>query len=574
MNVFELVGKLVLDGADKVQDELDKTRGSLQDFGKEMKIVGAAFTAIGAAGIKFSSDARKINADIGQTALTLGITTKELRDLEASISSVDSPMKEVVATFDYLARAGMRNTTEMKATASAFDTLADAIGLPADQVTEMLVPAFRAFGINLVDVGSNIDDFTWLVKNSTVDLSQFAMTVQRLAPAMQAAGISMDDAIIGLVAMENRGITGRAAISQLSAAIERSATSHKTLAEELGLTSDEIQKYNDELKGAIGISEKYADIANTQFGIMDKLKFEINKLTLSLGTLLEPFEPILGAMSSLGIVMIALSSKASIAGLQFVFAAGKMLLWGAAVTVYRGVAIAAAAAQWVLNGAVLAFNAITSVMSGPIGLAIAAIGLLIAIGVVLWKKWDQVVKFFKIAWAEMQLIFADAVQAILKYAIAPLLGGIHSVLDVVGKVVGFFKKDWGEAIQSAADSVTDVIDNIDKWTESVEANAKAYKDQAMAGSTPGTPQTAPEVALPHLGRGGLVTKPITARIGEVPEMVIPLNRLKYAASPVSSASSGDRAPIHLHLEVAGREVADYILTDLARNARLKGFRIR
>ena len=81
MEIFNLFGKLGLTGADQVNSELKETKSTLEKTQHALKITGAAFTALGAAGLKMVSDARKMNAELGQTALTLGISTKEMRNL-------------------------------------------------------------------------------------------------------------------------------------------------------------------------------------------------------------------------------------------------------------------------------------------------------------------------------------------------------------------------------------------------------------------------------------------------------------------------------------------------------------
>src|SRR3989304_6368761 len=106
MNVFQLVGQLSLAGSDKVRQEIEGVEGQLQKASTSLKIIGVAFTAVGVAGLKFASDARNINATLGSTAITLGITTKELRNLTLATTNVTFPIKSVAATFDILTRAG------------------------------------------------------------------------------------------------------------------------------------------------------------------------------------------------------------------------------------------------------------------------------------------------------------------------------------------------------------------------------------------------------------------------------------------------------------------------------------
>ena len=68
MEIFNLVGKLGLTGADQVNSELEKTKSTLEKTQHALRMTAIAFTALGAAGLKMVSDARKMNAELGQTA--------------------------------------------------------------------------------------------------------------------------------------------------------------------------------------------------------------------------------------------------------------------------------------------------------------------------------------------------------------------------------------------------------------------------------------------------------------------------------------------------------------------------
>lgn len=269
ISIGDAVLKMGLDKADfdnsmKSMDEHIKS--SMEKLQSGLRIGGVAFTALGAAGLKMASDARQINAQLGQTALTIGSTTKEMRDLTLAITNVTFPIKSVTATFDLLARAGMRNTDEMKKSANAFDALADATGSSAEVVADQLIPVFRAFGLELPSSSVDMDRFTNLVKNTTVNLSDFATVVQRLAPEMQLAGLTMDDAMIALTILEERGITGRASIQMLSEAIAEVAKNAKRAEDaQKGLAdaSSDLERINGDLQGAT------EDVARANENLLD-----------------------------------------------------------------------------------------------------------------------------------------------------------------------------------------------------------------------------------------------------------------------------------------------------------------
>ena len=412
-----------LSGAEtQIQSSSEKMR-------KALLPVGAAFIAIGAAGLKFVSDAKKMNAELGQVALTMGISTKEMRTLALATTDVSFSLDSVTKTFGILASAGIKNTTEMKASALAFDALADATGSSAEAIAEQLIPVFRAFGMDLPKTAGEMDKFTWLTKNTTVSLSDFAMVVQRLAPEMQGAGISMDDAMVALAGLEAKGITGRKATQELGEAIGRAAENGTTLAQELGLTSEIVDEYKTKLEGATGVTTEYADVAAGQYGIMDKLKQKFSEVSLAVGSFMTPLEPMLAAMTALGPAMIFFSTATGTATIKTVAHTAAIIAHGVAMVASKVAMVAATAAQWLLNVAMSA---------NPIGLIILAIAALVVGIIFLIKHFDKVKEVFGKVW--------------------------DWIVDKIKKVVEFFKK-VGEVIKKIFLNMTPVGLIIGHWKE-------------------------------------------------------------------------------------------------------------
>ena len=103
----------------------------------------------------------------------------------------------------------------------------------------------------------------------------------------------------------------------------------------------------------------------------------------------------------------------------------------------------ATAAQWLLN---VAMNA------NPIGLVIAAIGLLVGA----WVLWgDEIKGFMRAVWAKM-------------------LDKIGSGLKMLSKFVGIFNDDWAAAMKAAGEGLQDTADNMGK---AEKATAKLSKKQ-------------------------------------------------------------------------------------------------
>jgi hypothetical protein len=349
------------DGMRKVGDETDAAMAKVKT---SMRIGGAAILAVGVAGLKLVSDARKMNAELGQIAITTGSTTKDMRGLALELSNVTFRLGSVISTLDLLSRAGITNKEEMKAVANAFDALADATGSSAEAVAEILIPAYRAFGEQLPQNSADLDKFTWLTKHTLVDLSDFGNMLTYLAPEMDNLGISMEDAIAILAILDQRGISGAAATRELRQAVTEAANEGTSLNEVLGISSDLLTEYNTKLSTeAVGATKAYADAANEQYGLMDKLKSGWEDLTFVMGSALTPLEPLFGFMSALGPAILALSLPNAIPNLitnigllakgfvGLVAAAGRAI---AAFIVQAAAAIWAALGPWGIAGIIAA----------------------------------------------------------------------------------------------------------------------------------------------------------------------------------------------------------------------------
>jgi len=440
-----------------MKDAENSVKVSMKSIQQGLMAAGAAFTAVGVAGMKMVGDAKQMNAQLGQTALTLGVSTKEMRNLALATTDVTFPLKSVADTFDLLSRAGVTNTEEMQNAAKAFDGLADATGSSAEVVADMLLPAFKLFGEDIPQTTAELDKFTWMTKKTLVDLSDFGTLLTRMAPYMDDLDMSMDDAIATLAALGEQGIVGTAATLKLRTAITQAASGAVTLNEALGLTQEEIDGFKQQMSDATGITEKYAAVANTQFTILDKVKQKMSEFSLAVGSTLEPLEGMFAAMTALGPAMIGI---------------GMMLpklitLFKSLPMIFRAVQLAATS------------------MWGAITLGVS---LAIAAGIALWQNWDKVVDFLKGAWLNIKMFFLQGVQNILDSLsmFTRFIPGLNNLIDSArDKIAGMIdsvqiEKDTLVAeralrdVESALTETTEIIENhaesteID--TEAIEAN--------------------------------------------------------------------------------------------------------
>ncbi len=393
-----------------------------------LKGIGAGMTAAGAAGLKLIDSAREINAQLATTAITVGSTTKELRGMVMETANVTFGIDSVTKTFDLLARAGVRNQEDLKASANAFDALGDATFSSAETVADILIPAFKVFGLELPKTANELDKFTWLTKNTTIDLEEFGSVMSYVAMYGADLGLAVEDLIAILAALEDRGIGGAEATRLFRTAVKQAADGVAPFNEILGVSQEQIAGYKQEMAGAIGITEQYADAANTQYGVMDKLKFQWSKIQLAIGSALTPLEPMFALMTALGPAMIFLGSSAGKSALAFIAHAAAVVRSNIATAAHtisaRGLAVSqgiaagaagsAASAQTFLAAATsagiaptvslkIAQDALnTSMRAFPLWAIIAAITAAVFAIKYLWENWERISINMDKTWLKMR----------------------------------------------------------------------------------------------------------------------------------------------------------------------------
>jgi len=343
INVGDAVVKLGLDktqfnqGMKDAATETEKGAKRMQDG---MRKAAIAITAVGAAGLLLIKKARDMNAELGKVALTTGYTAHEMRGLALELSNVTFRLKSVINTLTLLARAGITDEEVLKDVANAFDTLGDAIGSSAEEVASNMIPAMKTFGLTGEEIAGKIDTLAFLALKTTMTLDDFNTMVGYTTPELVAMGLTVDDLAAALIYMERQGYApGRVMTQEFMRATTLAAAEQIPLTEALGMTTEALQSIQLELENTTGMAQTYADVANEQYGIVDKLASKWEDLVLVMGTMLTPLEPIFALMTALGPLMLAMSMT-SLPGLIANLKASATALIGWAVAAGKAVAAA------------------------------------------------------------------------------------------------------------------------------------------------------------------------------------------------------------------------------------------
>ena len=419
-----------IDNASKVIEGIgDKGSSAMKTLADNSKAIGAGMTAAGGAVVLLTDSAKKTNAALGVTGLQLGKTSDEMRDLALETTNITFPLDDVVDTFDLLTRAGMRSTEEIVATSNAFSDLGTALGYPASEMADTLIPAFNAFDIPLKDASDYVDTFTHLVRNTTVDLSDYANMVNYLAPQLDTMNLSVEESVAVMEALADKGIQGGAATREFRKAATQAEGDVSAFYAALGLTADEVATYTAEIKSADGITQEFAEAQEAQFGMVDHLKQAWDEWSFAIGSALEPLDGVGAVMTALGPIIMGIGpAMQTLSAIQT----------GTLIPSLTATAAAgwAAVAPWL-----------------PLVAAIAAV---IAIAWLLYENWDEVAtaiceiggkiwEFFGGLWEGLLELFGDGFEGILGILFPPF-GIYEMVKDNWGPITEFLGKLWDGAL--------------------------------------------------------------------------------------------------------------------------------
>ena len=183
----------------------------------------------------------------------------------------------------------------------------------------------------------------------------------------------------------------------------------------------------------------------------------------------------------------------------------------------------------------------------PIGLVILAIGAFILIGKKLIDDWEVFKESLKVIWDALVVVFNNVWDSIAEY-----LGNIW--IGMENAVSG----SWENIKQTILSGINWAIDKINYFIR--QANK-------VAGMVPGMTMIS-EIA--HLAKGGIVTKPTVALIGEAgPEAVIPLSDVHRSGGAGGTYITNVYVQGGNYLsEEAGEIFGEYLADELKRNQKL------
>ena len=474
MELFKLLGTIAISGADTATKVIDDVSGQAGKLGETLSNIGnkvsdfggklttrlsVPLTALGTLSVKSAADVKAANSQFEQTFGNLQDTaTKAINNVAKSSGILDTRLRGVGTSIYAFAKASGADSAEaMALMETALQATADAAAYydrSLDDTSESLMSFLKgnfandaALGVSCTEVtrnakavelfGQKYNDLTEIQKQQT--LLKMVTDAQALSGAMGQASRESDG-------FEN--VMGNLKESTKLLSAEFGEVLLPTVIDLVQKLTGLLQSFNSMDEGTKKLILSISGIAIAAGPVLTV----VGKITTGIGSIIKVGGTLIGGIGKL------------VPAITGVIGTGGKLLTGI-VTIGGKI-------TGVLIPAITAIN--------PIVLAVtAAIAALVAIGVALYKNWDEVSAWGKKAWGEIKNSVGNAVESIGGF-LSNCVSAVGDFKDRFVSGITEIKEKTSEKFQELKESASQKVLEL---KESIVSRATELKEKASAAFT-------------------------------------------------------------------------------------------
>lgn len=341
------------------------------------------------------------------------------------------------------------------------------LGLSAEQSMAMLIAGAEAGAWNLDKVGDAVKEFNIRAQDgSSTTAEGFAMiglNAEEMGAAIANGGDEAQKAFVATItALANMDDP----LKQNLAGVNLFGTQWEDVRSQVIVAMKDGVKGLGDFEGAT----KEASDAMRENNPMLALTQAAREMSLAIGPVLLPIATIISETIAPAIKSMAEGfASMSPAGQKVVLAiAGIVAAIGPLLVIFGQMAIGISGLIGLFGGGAAAggLAAVLTAITGPVGIAIAAIAALVAAGVAVYKNWDGIVEFFSDVWEGIKNAIMTAANAVLDFLKewGPLILAV--ITGPVGMLVYAIAKNWDEIKNTAIkiwNAIKDFVVDAFKW---------------------------------------------------------------------------------------------------------------
>lgn len=566
--------------------QLKEWGDKLKDVGGKMKGVGDTLTknvtapiaAVGAASVVAW---KEVDEGLDIVTKKTGATGEALEDMQNRTRNI---AKTIPTDFATAGTAVGEVNTRFGLTGDALEDLSvkfikfaelndTDVSTSIDNVQSMMA----AWGVETENAGLMLDLLTKAGQDSGVSVDTLSQQLMQNKTALDDMGLSLEESVDLLANCEKSGIDTSTMLAGLKKAMQNSAKEGKSSAQALAELQESLMNAESDAEASQIAMELFGnkagpaiaeacrdgrlsledlgysmeDLAGTTETTFDEIQDPLDQMTPIINTLKDTGAQI---VTDLGPTLVDLLGRLSdgvsalntwwsgldegqkkviLTMVGLVAALGPVLsIVGSVISVIGSLVTIMGAAS--AGGGVMAV--VIGALTGPIGIAIAAVTALIAIGVLLYKNWDTIC-----AWAQKM---KEKVVTAWENLKSDVESKVESIKSTVTQKFEDIKNKIQEKIEGARDKVRDAIDKIKGFFDfSWSLPDLKLPHPYITGEFSLNPPSVPHFGIDWYKTGGVFDVPSVIGVGEAgPEAVLPLDTLWKKLDMIADRiiQSGDR----------------------------------